>query len=962
MESDFHLGENQFMKKTVYENLEWEITNNMFNTHIIAIAPYGGPIAVTKDTSQISSFAGTSTLDIYSPSGKKIGSGNIPEHVTLVPEGMFWTSAEEIVLLSKQGAILIYNMQGAGPSVFEILSISSDDRVLNFCPFHRTCVDNNSDNFSGNVNNNFDNNDALQVGDSFITGLVVLCESGRVLMIEDVATATMDDVCMLGRHSLFIDQRGMSKRSITCMTVLNTNEEEDPVRVLFGTSDMSILLVNDVDITDLNLQSLLPGAVMKMAVIPNGGLVACWCSDGSLIVLKENLKERLAMQMDTKSINVPRQMAWVGPDAVMLYWRKFGLLMVGPTEEWVQDEETSEPFHIVQEIDCCRVLTASRYEVIMKCSDKLTKTFEAGSTDPPAILFEAWQADENNESRVDDSIRALEEDGKLQEAVSDLLIVARSDFPEDSTFTAADVLKAASYGYGFCLGSGYHFYDTIPTVARRLRLLHSLREVDIAIPMTDTQLRHCGYGHTVKRLTRRHLHRLAVQICRDKGIDISPVLIHWACVKIQLAPKYMNDTELCNNLQNQLKKGKFINYGKIARQAAHANRPLLAAQLLEHEPKASNRTSMFFELQQYEKALVSAIESNDANIVFKTLFAIKGTMLPRDKSEQAKRDSEEEFLNLIVRVPNACTLLESYLNRTQWRKRRAQKVMGNDTMSPEYNNNNNVAVGESGIFDGFLAKLYDYTEQRTKAANLMAKLSYSREPISRRLDGMNVCTEMYAVAAKQSSYNSGPASILGGIGNSNNSSNSNNINGNADKSAYFFASTSAEHRNLLALQADLEKTFGRGTFINISLTETMKKILKLGTPEFTKMAIKMKNDFKVSDRRFWYIKLQALSERGEWVELRRFAAERRSPIGYVPFANVCIAKNEEGEALHYIQMVKKDGERLDLYEKIGKWEMAMQLAYKLGDGNRLRQIYQECGSLQLQSECEELARKMGFRF
>ena len=128
------------------------------------------------------------------------------------------------------------------------------------------------------------------------------------------------------------------------------------------------------------------------------------------------------------------------------------------------------------------------------------------------------------------------------------------------------------------------------------------------------------------------------------------------------------------------------------------------------------------------------------------------------------------------------------------------------------------------------------------------------------------------------------------------------------------------------------------------------------------LAIMMKNDFKVSDRRFWYIKLQALSERGEWVALRRFAAERRSPIGYVPFANVCISKNEEGEALHYIQMIKKDGERLDLYEKIGKWEMAMQLAYKLGDGNRLRQIYQECGSLQLQSECEELGRKMGFRF
>ena len=61
-------------------------------------------------------------------------------------------------------------------------------------------------------------------------------------------------------------------------------------------------------------------------------------------------------------------------------------------------------------------------------------------------------------------------------------------------------------------------------------------------------------------------------------------------------------------------------------------------------------------------------------------------------------------------------------------------------------------------------------------------------------------------------------------------------------------------------------------------------------------------------------------------------------------------------------MIKSDGDKLDLYEKLGKWEQAMKIAYKLGDGNRLRQIYQECGSLQLQSECEELGRKMGFRF
>ena len=88
-----------------------------------------------------------------------------------------------------------------------------------------------------------------------------------------------------------------------------------------------------------------------------------------------------------------------------------------------------------------------------KCSNTLSKTFDAGSTDPPALLFEAWQADANNEERVHDSIRALQEENKLEQAVTDLLAVATAEFPEDLPFSPADVLQAASYGYGFCLDS-----------------------------------------------------------------------------------------------------------------------------------------------------------------------------------------------------------------------------------------------------------------------------------------------------------------------------------------------------------------------------------------------------------------------------------------------------------------------------------------------------------------------------
>jgi hypothetical protein len=918
MEAGLYLGDSRFLRKEVYA-MDWELESDTFETHVISVAPFGGPIALVKDTSKLTTYTGTRTLQVYSSAGVLIGEGDVPDNISLLPEGLFWTGLEDVVLVSKQGAILTYNMHGAGPSVFEVLPVDSGDRIKMFHPVQRSIfhhgVGSHGDDYDDDVSD-------LEEEERFQTGLVILCESGRVLLIEDLSTVTMDDVCMLGRHSIFIDQRGMSKKSVTCMTVLNILDPVDTsARVLFGTSDMSALFVCGKEIEDLSLQEVLPAPIMKMAVIPNGGLVACWCSDGSIIVLKENLKERMNMIMNTQSINVPRQMVWVGEDAVMLEWKNYGLLMVGPLGEHVRYEDTGEAAMLVQEIDCCRVLTLRRNEIVKKCSDTLSKTFDAGSTDPPALLFEAWQADANNEERVHDSIRALQEENKLEQAVTDLLAVAIAEFPEDLPFSPADVLQAASYGYGFCLDSLKSMSLTTPRVARRLRLLNTLALSNVGLPLTNEQLTACGFASIVGRLTKRRLHHLALQISRDRGIDTSSVLIHWACVKVDEALPMTTDEELRDALQEKLRQAKNISYRKIARVAANTKRPLLAAMLLDFEPLASNRTNMLLELQQNDKALESAVLSRDTNLVFKTLFAIKSRMIPRDDSDEAKTECEQAFFQLLMKVPAACTLLESYLSRNSTEIRRKA---ANDSVEFE-------------LFDGLLAKLYDYTEQHSKAANFMAKLAYSSPSLSRRLDRMNFCEEMYAIASHAAS---------------------NQRDGQA--SAQFMANVSAEHRNLLAIQADLENRYGAGTFVDFSIAETMRKLLRIGDLECTKMVTKMQKDFKVSDTRFWYIKLRALTDRGEWVALRRFASERRSPIGYVPFAEMCIAKGEAGEAAYYVSMVKDEIQQLDLWERLGQWENAMQLAYKLGDGPRLYHIYEECGSLQVQHKCQELAMKMGF--
>ncbi len=48
---------------------------------------------------------------------------------------------------------------------------------------------------------------------------------------------------------------------------------------------------------------------------------------------------------------------------MVLHWRKLGLLMVGPYKHWVK-YAYNEPLALLQERDCCRILTAERLELL----------------------------------------------------------------------------------------------------------------------------------------------------------------------------------------------------------------------------------------------------------------------------------------------------------------------------------------------------------------------------------------------------------------------------------------------------------------------------------------------------------------------------------------------------------------------------------------------------------------------
>ena len=68
----------------------------------------------------------------------------------------------------------------------------------------------------------------------------------------------------------------------------------------------------------------------------------------------------------------------------------------------------------------------------------------------------------------------------------------------------------------------------------------------------------------------------------------------------------------------------------------------------------------------------------------------------------------------------------------------------------------------------------------------------------------------------------------------------------------------------------------------------------------------VRKEFKISDKKFWFLKVRGLALTRNWAELEKFARGKKSPIGYGPFVKACIDNNNKAEAIKYIERVTKE--------------------------------------------------------
>eukprot|EP00752_Nemacystus_decipiens_P002885 g2684.t1 len=723
-------------------------------------------------------------------------------------------------------------------------------------------------------------------------GVVALLGSGKVKAVSGIHSPEP-------RHFSMAAGLGSSGAPLTAMAVLEPQfTASGALEVVLATEDGNVLAVDEHGVEDGLLEQPLLEPIVKMAVAPNGRFLACFARDGKLAVMSSNFATKV-LNFDTSSSQPPEQMVWCGEDSVLLHFRGMGVLMVGPYGDWTRFSYPPEATVLLApDSDCCKIFTDVECELLQRVPLASEAIFRMGSTDPAAMLFDAAAAFDEGDPRADELIRAMEREGDtdgeghpLLEAVQSCIAAAAGEFdvPRQKA-----LMGAAGYGKSFL--SDYDS-DEFVECCRKLRVLNNCRHKSCGMPLTSQQYDRLTPEVLVDRLAMRHMHFLAIRVCEHLRLRRDRMVVHWACKKIAKAcadgaagkPGAPTDAELTREVVKKLQPCGQISYADVARAAERAGRRRLATMLLDLEPLASDQVPLLLSMGENELGLKKAILSGEDDLVYLSVMHIEQEAGSSEKGREA-------FCELMLAHPEALRLLKVYYREKGGYMERRK-----------------------------LHNLCVFSKQYLEAGTLAVRKAYTQERLDGRLEGMKEAEGLFAHR----------------------------------KDLQFQQACTREQAELLELQRDLERKTGLDVFVDMSVSETLYHLIVVAAsggvqqgkhgldgPQMMAEATALQKRLKVPDKRFWHIKIKALASVGDWEALRKFGSERKSPIGYKPFALACMRTKQTGlfgedaerYITSYIDRIPQAEDRYDLYLENKSWEKAAEAAARLKDPRRIAEV------------------------
>lgn len=579
-----------------------------------------------------------------------------------------------------------------------------------------------------------------------------------------------------------------------------------------------------------------------------------------------------------------RQIQWCGNNTVALAWDN-EVVLVGPFGESLRYFYSSS-VHLASELDGVRIIGADKMEFIQKMADSTSAVFRPGSSDPAALLVDAARSYGKGSAKADEELRAIKYD--LSSAVDVCIDAACHEW--DPVWQRSP-LNAALLGKAF-LDSRK---DPLPfiDINRALRVLNNARSPDIGIPMTYEQYESIGPSALIDRLTNRNHHFLALRIAADLPLGSDRILQHWARAKIarsapgpaaSAAAKVQQDDELCELIVERFRgMGASIaaSYSSIASSAYRAGRVRLATKLLDHEARAVDQVPLLLRMGEDKVALQKSVESGDTDLVYHVLLRLKNQLSRGDffrvvQSPALDLDKATEAGSGTKRPPSQSSSI-AY-------QQLALRLL--EVYASEY--------------DRELLKDLYFTDDRRVEAAMLALQEAARAQRS------------YTTRTHLKPDQTAPEESLTTV--STKLKEASKLF-NEDRERNLEHRLVEEEARLLAFQAVLENEDGHlSSWVGQSVNETIRNCLiksKTSAAMFKK-AEKLKNDFKVTEKRWCTLRVDAFVKTRDWDGLWTFADTRRPPVmGFEPIIVKLLQVKADSEALRYVSKVMSIGDKTD---------------------------------------------------
>lgn len=110
--------------------------------------------------------------------------------------------------------------------------------------------------------------------------------------------------------------------------------------------------------------------------------------------------------------------------------------------------------------------------------------------------------------------------------------------------------------------------------------------------------------------------------------------------------------------------------------------------------------------------------------------------------------------------------------------------------------------------------------------------------------------------------------------------------------ASFLKASTEEQIELIDAQKMLE-TRAQRDFVGKSLSETLEQLVMLSIEQphddsWEREIVKLVKRFRMSEKSLWFTRLHCCARVGAWSSIAKLSNEKKSPIGYKPFASICI--------------------------------------------------------------------------